>query len=211
MDQGAYGDNYSSNYLPRRDHPGAVDARAEVPNLSGLVWRPYTSRYYPEQGIAPHGGLRRAHFKEDLAAYQRKGYSLGDRVGKSGWNCGAKAGWPERKPSTCTSPGSRARRSASWLQPGQPADSIYTTLDANLQEEAQKAISGFTGAVVLERDSGRAGNGSSASTRITATREPELFLRAGEISSAHGTLVNCAANGGGYPPARCSRSAWPPR
>ena len=37
-----------------------------------------------------------------------------------------------------------------------PSQSIYMTIDSDLQTEAQKAMAGFTGAiVVLERDTGR--------------------------------------------------------
>jgi penicillin-binding protein 2 len=126
---------------------------------SGLQWTPYNSRYYFEQGVGSNiVGYTQSIFAEDLETYRRLGYAGDERVGSAGIEK-----WGERylggqrggtlyviNPTT----GQIVTRIAESAP--KPADALYLTIDDNLQYYAQKAIEGFTGAVVvLERDTGR--------------------------------------------------------
>lgn len=118
----------------------------------------YTSRLYYGNGIAPHVvGYISSIQKEESIEYRRKGFRSDEKVGRKGlelWGDeilgGTRGGTlyvfsPEGKPI-------QELGSAS----SQPGKSIYTTLDRDLQAGVQKAMSSFSGAiVVLERDTGR--------------------------------------------------------
>ncbi|HEX5836583.1 MAG TPA: penicillin-binding transpeptidase domain-containing protein [Anaerolineales bacterium] len=126
---------------------------------SGLEWTPYNSRYYFEQGTASHVvGYALSISPENLDEYRRQGYQGNERVGADGIEA-----WAEEylagqhggalyviDPATGT-PVTKVGESAP-----QPADSVFLTIDRDLQAQAQEAIEGFVGAVVvLERDTGR--------------------------------------------------------
>jgi len=118
----------------------------------------YTSRYYYDGGVAPHAiGYVQSIPKEELNDYLRKGYSLDEKVGRSGlekWGQDYLAG--QRGASLYLTDPNGVLISKLVQVDAKPAQSIYTTLDKNLQLVAQKAIEGFRGAiVVLERDTGR--------------------------------------------------------
>ncbi len=137
----------------------AVSEREDVlSGLSGLVMSPYNARYYADGGIAPHvTGFVMPIFKENLDEYKRRGYSGDEKVGIFGleqWGEQYLAGQPHLSLHVVDPNGIIVTALAD--QEAQPAQSIYTTIDKDLQEQAQKAIQGFTGAiVVLERDTGR--------------------------------------------------------
>ncbi len=96
-------------------------------------------------------------YKEDLITYQRMGYSGGEKVGKAGlekWAEDALAG--QRGATLRVISPSGQTVAILGQRDSKPADMIYTTQDKQLQLLAQKAITGFTGAiVVMERDTGR--------------------------------------------------------
>jgi penicillin-binding protein 2 len=126
--------------------------------LSGVVMRPYKSRYYFEGGIAPHViGYVSAIQPEEVEEYKRKGYQPDELVGRTGlekWGesylAGKRGGAlyvfnPQGKPVTRLAEAS-----------AQPSQAIYTTLDKDFQLAAQQAIQNYKGAiVVLERNTGR--------------------------------------------------------
>ncbi len=126
--------------------------------ISGLIWYPYTARYYYGEGIAPHvTGYVQPIPAEDAEAYQRQGYRIDEKVGMSGlekW--GEKYLSGQRGASLyVVKPNGEVVTRLSQTDPV-PSQAIYTTLDATFQEGVQRAITGFTGAaVVLERDTGR--------------------------------------------------------
>ncbi len=199
---------YNGDYVPVAEVPKQIvlnnyDALSSLAGI-GVRLNPYPgpARYYPSGGIAPHvTGYVQAVPAEQLNQLLREGFLLNDRVGQSGLEQ-----WGEKY-----LVGKRAA-TLNLLNPqggvieqlkkvaGAPAQSITTTLDSNLQIEAQKAMAGFNGAiVVLERDTGRV-----LAMVSTPGFDPNAFeytnpnsrYEVGDISS--GTLVDRAA-GRGYP------------
>jgi penicillin-binding protein 2 len=81
----------------------------------------------------------------------------------------------------------------------QPAESIYTTLDKNLQEQTQKAIDGFTGAaVVIERNTGRVLAMASSPSFDPNMFEPTNYnsqLLASVLNDGQNRLLNRATQG----------------
>jgi len=136
------------------DHADLINAL----NGNGLVATPYNTRYYFDGGVGPNViGYVQPIYKEDLITYQRMGYSGGEKVGKAGlekWAEDALAG--QRGATLRVISPSGQTVAILGQRDSKPADMIYTTQDKQLQLLAQKAITGFTGAiVVMERDTGR--------------------------------------------------------
>jgi cell division protein FtsI/penicillin-binding protein 2 len=126
--------------------------------LSGIMVRPYKSRYYFEGGIAPHViGYVSAIQPDEVNEYKRKGYQQDERVGRSGlemWGEKYLAGKRGGALYVFNAQGQPVTRLAEAS--AQPSQAIYTTLDRDFQTSVQQAISKFRGAiVVLERDTGR--------------------------------------------------------
>ena len=126
---------------------------------AGLEWTPYNSRYYFDQGASSNVvGYTQFISQDNLEEYRRLGYAGDERVGATGIE-----GWAEDylagkhggtlyvvNPTT----GDIVTRVGESAP--QPADSVYLTLDENLQYYAQQALKGFTGAaVVIEVNTGR--------------------------------------------------------
>ncbi len=170
---------------------------------SGLQWTPYNSRYYFRLGSSSNVvGYTQFISEEQLETYRRRGYRGDERVGMAGIELWAEDYLSGKhggtlyviNPSTGT-PVTRIAES----QP-EPADSVYLTMDDNLQFYAEEAIKGFRGAVVvLERDSGRVLAMASSPTFDSNAFQPtnpnsqaqivELFQRQDR------PLVNRAAQG----------------
>jgi penicillin-binding protein 2 len=137
----------------------AVQERESVlAGLSGLVMRPFRSRYYFDGGVAPHViGYVSAIPVEEEEDYRRLGYRRDERVGRAGLER-----WGEDQLSGkrggalhVVDPSGLIVTTLAESAPA-PAQAITTTLDKNLQLQAQQALAGFSGAiVVLERDTGR--------------------------------------------------------
>jgi len=119
--------------------------------LSGVILSPYTTRYYPLGGIAPHVvGYLSAIPPEKVGDYQRKGYQPDERVGAAGleaWGepylAGARGGRL-----TVVTPTGQVAAVLAESQP-QPAQALYTTLDRNLQIAAQQGLGDFIGTVIV--------------------------------------------------------------
>lgn len=137
----------------------AVSQRESVlSGLSGLVMRPFRSRYYFEGGIAPHVvGYVSAIPAEEVEEYRRLGYRQDERVGRAGLEK-----WGEEDLSGVrggdlyvVDPDGLTVTKLAESSP-QASKAIYTTLDKDLQLGVQRAIDGFRGAaVVMELDTGR--------------------------------------------------------
>jgi penicillin-binding protein 2 len=127
-------------------------------NLGGLTASPYSSRFYLDQGIAPQVvGYASLIHKEDLDQYLRLGYRGDEKVGQSGIEKSMEqylAGKHGGSLYVVDPNGQIVTRLAA--SDAQPADSVYLTIDRNLQIQTQKVLTSFHGAaVVLERDTGR--------------------------------------------------------
>ncbi len=128
-------------------------------NPSGLESTPYNSRYYFEQGVGSNVvGYTTFISEEQLDEYRRKGYQGSERIGTAGIEAWAENYLAGQHGGTLyvVNPTDGQIVTKVGESAARPADSVYLTIDRNLQKNAQDAIKGFTGAVVvLERDTGR--------------------------------------------------------
>ena len=155
-------DNYRQFgwYLPIGEVSADAIARYEgaLNSYDGVFLQPYRSRFYFDNGAAPHVvGYVSAIQPEELDSFLRLGYAQDERVGRSGlerwgedWLSGERGGalyvlGPDNRPTTRLSE-----------KDSEVSQSIYTTLNKDLQIGAQRALVGLNGAiVVMERDTGR--------------------------------------------------------
>ena len=121
----------------------------------------YSSRLYYGSGtwgVAPHVvGYVSSIQKEEIKEYRQKGYSTSEKVGRKGLEAWGEETLRGNRGGTLFvfSPDGKMVSQLGTV-PNTPGKDIYTTLDRDLQLEVQKALSGFSGAiVVLERDTGR--------------------------------------------------------
>jgi penicillin-binding protein 2 len=126
--------------------------------FSGLVTNPYTSRYYANSGTASQTiGYTLSIFPEDLDRYKRQGYCGNERVGQIGVEKAEENYLAGEHGGTLYIANPQGQIIANLAQKEEkPSSDVYLTLDKNLQNYAEQALAGFTGAVVvIERDTGR--------------------------------------------------------
>jgi cell division protein FtsI/penicillin-binding protein 2 len=151
---------YNGTYIPvgevsKEKYAARYDV---VSGIHGVYANPYTGRLYLDGGIAPHvTGYVGAIQAEEKDKYLRQGFRIDDRVGITGLELWGEKYLIGQRGATLyvnDPQGSPVTRLAQVES--KPSQSITMTIDADLQLEAQKAITGFSGAiVVMERDSGR--------------------------------------------------------
>jgi penicillin-binding protein 2 len=151
-------ENYPSGYYVPVGEASqeAVNSRyGSLSAFSGLQMSAYTSRYYYTGSQAI--GYTQAIFPEELDAYRRLGYSGGERVGKIGVEKWGEPYLAGKNGATLYLVDANGNVGNSLAQTeSKPADSIYLTINKDFQEQAQQAMDGLPGAiVVLERDTGR--------------------------------------------------------
>ncbi len=145
-------------YLPMCEGTREEAQRLLSINPGGLVVSEYESRYYFRGGLAPQAvGYTLAISPEQLNEYKRQGYSGAERIGQTGveqWAedyLAGKHGGILR----VVSPTGQIIATLGQSEP-EPADSVYLTIDNNMQYWAQASIEFFRGAVVvMEVDTGR--------------------------------------------------------
>lgn len=167
---------------------------------SGLEWTPYNSRYYFEQGVGSSVvGYTTFITEEQLEEYRRLGYKGSERVGSTGvelWAEDYLAG--EHGGSLYViNPVDGSTVTLVGQSEPKPADSVYLTIDRNLQKNAEKAIVPFTGAVVvLERDTGRVlamASSPGFDSNMFATENPNAGAQAANLRP--GALLNRGSQG----------------
>ncbi len=207
-------------YLPLSELPSAeVERRfGDLSGLSGLELAAFRSRFYFDGGVAPHViGFVSQIQEGEVDKYRRLGYLQDERIGRQGleaWGEPYLAGQRGGTLYVFNSQGQPVTRLASSSP--KPSQAIYTTLDKDFQEQAQRALEGFRGAiVVLERDSGRVlamvsspgfdpnayeptnPNGSSQRQDIYSNPENPLLNRAAQglypLGSVHKIITLAAA------------------
>lgn len=126
--------------------------------VGGTGWADYTGRYYPLGGDSSQAiGYVAKITAEQLADYRQQGYAGDEYVGQTGLEYVFESqlrGQPGGTLYVRDASGKILTPLAS-RDPGMP-QSVTTTLDRTLQLQAQQALDGLNGAiVVLERDTGR--------------------------------------------------------
>ena len=170
-------------------------------NPGGLVVNAYEARFY-HQGLASQTvGYTQFISEDNLDEYRRLGYRGDERVGASGvesWAEDFLAGQHGGSLYVVDPNSGQIVTRLSNSDP-QPADSIYLTIDSNMQYYAQQALTGFRGAVVvLERDTGRVLAMASSPGFDANLFEPQNYnnsLATELLNDAEQPLVNRAAQG----------------
>lgn len=127
-------------------------------DLSGIRSTQYNTRLYYNGGLAPQTvGYLASIPAEQVQEFIPRGYQSDDLIGRLGveaWGEEYLAGTRGGTLYVLNPAGEVVTQLAQSAS--QPSDSIYTSLDSELQRRAQEAIKDFNGAVVvLERDTGR--------------------------------------------------------
>ncbi|HLF89758.1 MAG TPA: penicillin-binding transpeptidase domain-containing protein [Anaerolineales bacterium] len=115
----------------------------------------FSGRYYFGTGIET--GYVSAIQPEEVDPFTRNGYLWAERVPRAGLELWADKYLAGKRAATLYLDNAAGEQlEVLGNTPGGPADTVYLTLDKNLQNQAQTAINYFRGAiVVLERDTGR--------------------------------------------------------
>jgi penicillin-binding protein 2 len=152
--------NRDAEYVPISEvtAQAAQQMSDELSLLRGLVMTPFRGRFYFDEGVSPQTiGYLLKISPEQLEEYRRKGYSGEERVGASGLEAWAEpqlAGIRGGSVYVLDPNGNILTRLAN-VESKAP-EYMHTTLDKDLQMQAQRAMEGYKGAiVVMERDSGR--------------------------------------------------------
>lgn len=166
---------------------------------SGLGWTDYNSRYYFQQGVGSNiVGYTTFISEADMETYRRLGYAQDARVGADGIERWAEDYLAGERGGDLYVINPTTGQPVTKIGEKEPkaADSVYLTIDNNLQFYAQEAIKGFTGAaVVLERDTGRVlamASSPGFDSNVFSSNNPNGG-RAAEL--VPGSLLNRAAQG----------------
>ncbi len=156
--------------------PDAFQAvEATLAEVGGVQWSVYSGRFYLDGGLAPHAvGYVAQITEEALEDYQLRGYQGDEYVGQTGLEAAYEAelrGQPGGTLYLRNAEGQIEEILAS--ADADPPYAVYTTLDRELQRQAQQAIAGFRGAiVVLQLDTG------AVLTLVSSPGfDPNLFIR----------------------------------
>jgi penicillin-binding protein 2 len=121
-------------------------ARLLAINPGGLVISPYSSRYYFDQGLASQVvGYTLAISPEELEKYRRLGYRGDEKVGQSGIEKWAEDYLSGKHGGSLyvVDPSTGQIVTRLGESPPEPANSVYLTIDKNLQFYTEQAIQGF--------------------------------------------------------------------
>lgn len=188
-------------YLPMCEGTRDEAERLLAINPGGLVINAYNSRYYFDQGLASQVvGYTLSISPEELDQYRRLGYRGDEKVGQSGIEKWAEDYLAGKHGGSLyvVDPSTNQIVTRLGESAPQPADSVYLTIDKNLQFYAEQAIQGFDGAavVVLERDTGRVLAMASSPSFDANLFDPTNPNYGAELAnSANQPLVNRAAQG----------------
>lgn len=151
------------NYRDYGYYLGLGEARPNVAysgfvSYDGSVVTEFSGRYYEFTGVAPHAiGYISSIHPEETDEFRRKGYSIDQKVGRSGielWGESSLAGKSGATLYVMNPEGKVTTKVAS--NEGETSSAVYTTFREKYQLGAQRTLNGFRGAlVVLERDTGR--------------------------------------------------------
>jgi len=151
--------NGPGNYLPMCEGTREEAQRLLSISPGGLVISDeYNSRYYFKTGLAPQAvGYTQLISPTQLDEYRRLGYNGSEKVGQSGIELWAEDYLAGKHGGVLRVVGPEGQIISTLGQSSpEPADSVYLTINENMQFYAQQAIDYFRGAiVVMEVDTGR--------------------------------------------------------
>lgn len=194
-----YEDYPAGLYVPVGEATTEAADNSGIFGFSGIQGIPYTSRYY-FPNVAPQtiGHLLYIN-SEELDSYRRLGYSGGERVGKQGIELWAEDVLRGRNAATLYLAAADKTPETILAQvDSQPASSLTLTLDRSLQQQAQAAMDGLPGAiVVMEVDTGRVLAMVSSPAPNTNWYDPANynFMALGDMLSTPAIEKNRAATG----------------
>ncbi|MCX6035799.1 MAG: penicillin-binding transpeptidase domain-containing protein, partial [Chloroflexi bacterium] len=151
-------ENYTAgNYVPVGEASAEAVKASGITGYNGVQASAYTSRFY-EPNLAQNAvGYTLYISKEDMNTYRRLGYSGAERIGWAGIEKWGESYLHGRNGATLsvTSADGTYETVLAQVNP-EPAASITLTIDKDLQEQAQTAMDGLPGAiVVMEVNTGR--------------------------------------------------------
>jgi penicillin-binding protein 2 len=190
--------NGPGNYLAMCEGTRQEAQRLISISPGGLVYNEYKSRYYFETGLAPQAvGYTQLISPEQLNSYRRLGYNGSEKVGQSGIEQWAEDYLAGKHGGILNVVGPDGQIISALGQSNpQPADSVYLTLNSNMQAYAQKSIEFFRGAVVvMEVKTGRIIAMASAPDFDPNNFEPANPNAGGVNLLTDGSLLNRAAQG----------------
>ncbi len=203
----AYESPPPGGYIPVAEVPLSIAEQYydQLVGYAGVVLRRYSGRWYYGGGVSPHGvGYVSVLQPDEVAEYRRKGYRIDQKVGRMGlerWGESYLAGKNGGTLYVVDADGNIVQ--ALGKSDAQVADTLYTTIDRDLQLQAQEAMRGFVGAiVVLERDTGRvlalvSSPGFDPNAFETANFNSPALLQ--ELNNPYNPLLDRATHGL-YPP-----------
>ena len=170
--------------------------------FSGLVFTDYTSRYYAAGGLAAQlTGYTLFIAPENIDSYKRQGYCGDERVGNAGIESALESTLAGAHGGSLyiASPNGQIITRLGQVE-AQPANNVYLTINKKLQANAERAIAGFNGAVVvIERDTGRILAMASSPTFDPNLFDPQNvnngYLLTNLLNDQNRPLVNRAAQG----------------
>lgn len=188
-------------YLPMCE--GTRDEAQRLLSISpgGLVYTDYESRYYFKTGLAPQAvGYTQLISPEQLDAYRRLGYNGSEKVGQAGIEKWAEDYLAGQHGGVLHVVGPNGQIISTLGQSSpKPADSVYLTIDQNMQFYAQRAIEYFRGAiVVMEVDTGRIVAMASApdfDPNLFEPTNPNNYALTELLNNANQPLLNRATQG----------------
>ena len=136
-------------YLPMCEGTRDDAQRLISINPGGLVISEYESRYYAQTGLAPQAvGYTLSISPEQYDEYRRRGYDGSERIGQDGIEAWAEDYLAGKHGGVLrvVSPTGQIISTLGQSSP-EPADSVYLTIDADMQYYAQSAIEFFRGSL----------------------------------------------------------------
>jgi penicillin-binding protein 2 len=176
--------------------------------VGGVGWEVYSTRYYPAGGLGPQTVGYVAQIQQDqLQDYQARGYAGDEFVGQTGLELIYEEALRGQPGGTLylTDPAGQIVGTPLASREAEPPQALYTTIDRNLQLQAQQAISGFNGAiVVLQRDTGAVlamVSSPSFDPNLFDTANPNWQILGDVLADPNQPLINRATGSGrsGYP------------
>ena len=168
---------------------------------AGLQYTTYTTRYYANQGFAaPITGYLLSISPDQLNEYRRRGYRGDERIGQQGIEKWAEdyLGGQHGGSLYVVNPDGQIVTRLGESDP-KAADSVYLTIDTNMQYYAEQAVRNFRGAVVvMERDTGRVlamASSPNYDPNLFDPNTPNSDLLTTLLNDQNNPLLNRAAQG----------------